>query len=341
MHAIKKSSTLARADSPPLPPLPRCYRTFTTPDRLGGYRLGARIGFGGMGDVYRATHDLHPGHCFAAKVLHPELRQARFLEAFDNECRAVARMSHRNIARCVDWGHEGVQCPYLIQQRIEGEDLATHCKRKGQSIGQRIVIFLQVCEGVEHIHRNGVLHRDLKPANILVASHGRMPIAKIIDFGLARCNPHLNVPPTDPGGVALAIGTVPYMSPERAGEPPTGEDERSDVFSLGAILFELLTGTTPLAGVLRHDESIERQLWHVRHQQAVRPSTRLRTDFDWSRGGSRLSGRGALSAVIKRLDDVVMTALANDPTLRQSSAGELARQVSAAVSGERRVVPSH
>jgi len=224
------------------------------PERLADFRVLRRIGSGGMGVVYEAEQE-HPRRAVALKVLHPDLATTTMLRRFEFESRLLARLDHPCIARVLAAGSsdvEGRPTPWIAMELVQGESLRAHCELRSASLAERLELVARVADAVEHAHRRGVIHRDLKPANVLVDGEGR---PRVLDFGIARV-----VGETDERATTLrtmagqVLGTLAYMSPEQAGGDPDAVDTRSDVYSLGAMLFELVAGRPPLdlAGLPLH-----------------------------------------------------------------------------------------
>lgn len=246
------------------------------PSRIGPYEILRRLGEGGMGVVYLARQTEPVERQVALKVTRPGLDGARVLSRFQVERQALARMDHPTIARALDVGMTPAGQPYYTMDYIEGLPITAYCEREGLSLRQRLELFREVCAGVQHAHQKGVLHRDLKPANILVATVDGVPAPRIIDFGLARAAE------PDPSEQALlthlgeVVGTPAYMSPEQAGVIEADVDTRTDIYSLGVLLFELLVGALPEAATTRSKDPADRM--------PTRPSAKrraLRGDLDW------------------------------------------------------------
>lgn len=282
------------------------------PVALDGYRWIRRIGEGGMGEVWEAEQ-LHPvRRRVAVKLVRRGLESAAVLSRFESERQALARMSHPNIAQVYDAGTSGDGRPYFVMEFVDGEPITTHARRLGLGIEERLRMFLDVCDGVEHAHHKGVIHRDLKPSNVLVSGTPGRSVPKIIDFGIARA--------VDPSGSERTlltehgqiVGTPDYMSPEQAAGDDV--DTRADVYGLGATLFELLTQTRPYEDTASHRPSVPEMLRRIREVDPPRPSRRV-DDVSVSR---RLRGD---------LDWIVTKALEKDRGRRYSSPNELADDV--------------
>lgn len=211
---------------------------------FGNYRVARLVGVGGMGAVYEAQQD-RTGRRVAIKVIRPELISAELSRRFEHEVRVLARLQHPGIAQVYEAGHletAGGQSPYFAMEFVEGRPLTKYAAEQKLSVRQKLDLFLKVCDAVEHAHRKGVIHRDLKPGNILVDASGQ---PRILDFGVARATDADLAATTLHTEIGKLIGTLPYMSPEQVSGDPDALDTRSDVYSLGVVLFELLAGKPP------------------------------------------------------------------------------------------------
>ena len=218
------------------------------PERVfaGRFKLRQKLGEGGMGEVWVADQAAPVQRRVAIKVVRPGLDSERMLARFDQERQALALMDHPNIAKVLDAG-EAEGRPYFVMELIKGVPITEYCDRARLSPRERLALFVPVCEAVQHAHQKGVVHRDLKPSNILVALYDGRPVPKVIDFGIAKATgPRL----TDRSiytEVGALIGTLEYMAPEQAELNNLDIDTRADVYALGAILYELLTGSVPFS----------------------------------------------------------------------------------------------
>ena len=235
------ASTLASSGSPVLPSRP--LEGEPVPERVGEhFILRERLGEGGSGRVFRAEQTEPVQRSVAVKFLRPVLSAIGFFEAFQRECRALARLNHPNIAAIIEAGSTESGVPYFVMELVEGAHITTDCDARRETIEGRILLFLDVCAAISHAHRKGVIHRDLKPANIVVTSSDGKPSPKVIDFGIAAgvdASRNAGAPAAPPSG------TPGYMSPEQRNPDRTDIDTRTDVFSLGVILRELLAGARP------------------------------------------------------------------------------------------------
>ncbi|MDX2147648.1 MAG: serine/threonine-protein kinase [Planctomycetota bacterium] len=294
------------------------------PERIGPFVVEGMIAQGGMGCVYRAFQEVPVRRRAAVKVLRPELTSPQSLERFEDERQVVARMEHRNVARLLDAGWSSDGQAYIAMELIDGPPITEYVRLHGLPISKRLELFVQVCRGVQHAHARGVLHRDLKPSNVLVADEDASPVPKVIDFGVAKLLMPDKRPVNRQTQAGQLLGTVGYMSPEQA-DPRGGDvDVRSDVFSLGVLLYEVVTGVRPF-----DDESLCRLPPVQAHQamttrRAVPPSTRLTKD------GQRRDGQQQFPP---DLDCVILKAIEPEPDGRYATVGDFARDVESVLRG--------
>ena len=297
---------------------------------LGRFRIGERIGDGGMGAVYLAEQTAPVKLRAAVKVIKFGMDTREVIARFEMERQALSMMDHPNIARVLDAGATAEGRPYFAMEFIDGPPLTVYCERHRLGLWQRLLLFTAVCRGIQHAHQRGIIHRDIKPGNILVAEQDGRPVPKIIDFGVARAIETSGAGRTSFTGLGRLIGTPEYMSPEQADPREAAVDTRSDVYSLGALLYELLTGGPPFTRreILRAGrESLRAQL---RGLDPPLPSTRLRQASTEALRAKRPEGREARTLarhVRGDLDWVTMKALAKERDGRYRSAAELADDV--------------
>lgn len=297
-------------------------------DRIGPYRILETLGEGGMGTVFLAEQTGPIRRRVAVKLIRARRIDSReALLRFQAERQALARMSHPAIAQVFDAGSTPDGKPFIVMEYVPGEPIHTYCDRRSLDVNARLELFIAVCEGVQHAHQKGVIHRDLKPSNILVTEEQGRPLPKIIDFGIAKA---LGEPLADGTLVTgpQLLGTPAYISPEAiAGEPGADLDTRSDVYSLGVVLYELLVGVPPFDPAGRAVAQLVRAV----SEEAPRPSTRVQTLDHPTRervAAARRANPMTLGRFLRRdLDWVILKALARDRAERYPSAAALAEDL--------------
>ncbi|HLQ36828.1 MAG TPA: serine/threonine-protein kinase, partial [Planctomycetota bacterium] len=240
-------------DEPPIaakaPPLAAHPDPLGNPQQIGSYRILDLLGEGGMGTVYLAEQREPIRRRVAIKVIKLGMDTKEVLRRFEAERQALAMLDHDNVARMLDAGATTEGRPWFAMELVAGISITEYCDQNRLPVHDRLALFCQVCSGIQHVHGRGILHRDLKPSNVLVADRDGHRVAKIIDFGLARAMNHRLIAQTLFTEQGVIIGTPEYMSPEQAGISGLDVDHRSDVYSLGALLYELLVGEPPFAGL--------------------------------------------------------------------------------------------
>jgi len=243
---------------------------------IGPYRLIRQLGEGGMGVVYHA-HQSHPiRRDVALKIIKPGMNSKEVIARFESERQALALMDHPNIARVFDAGTTEAGLPYFVMELVDGAPITHYCDSHRLTIRDRIELFIPVCRAIQHAHQKGIIHRDIKPSNVLVAVQEGKPIPKVIDFGLAKALGHQLSDATMMTNLGNVVGTFRYMSPEQADVGRHDVDTRSDVYSLGAVLYELLTGTTPIEREHLVKATYLDVLQRIREEDVPAPSRRLR-----------------------------------------------------------------
>lgn len=243
--------------------------------KLGRYLLVQKLGEGGCGIVYAADQEVPIRRRVALKVIKLGMDTRAVVARFEAERQALAMMDHPNISKVLDAGATAAGRPYFVMELVEGARITDYCDRHRLTTTARIELFITVCQAVQHAHQKGIIHRDLKPSNILVADHDGVPVPKIIDFGIAKATGSRLTEETLVTEVHQLLGTPAYMSPEQAESGGTDLDTRSDIYSLGVVLYELLTGNTPfnLRDAAKTGPEAARRM--IREAEAPRPSARL------------------------------------------------------------------
>ncbi len=297
---------------------------------IGPYKLLQVIGEGGMGTVYMADQTHPVSRRVALKVVKPGMDSGEIIARFEAERQALALMEHPNIAKVYDAGATDLGRPYFAMELVRGVPITEYCDDHGLPPRQRLELFVRVCRAVHHAHQKGVIHRDLKPANILVANYDDKAVPKVIDFGIAKAFGHKLTEKTMFTQYGQIIGTFEYMSPEQAKFNQLDVDTRSDIYALGVLVYELLTGATPFDKRRFQVAGFEEVLRIIREEEPPKPSTRISTLGDKTETLSALRGsspnqlRRALSG---ELDWIVMRAMDKDRTRRYESAAALADDI--------------
>jgi serine/threonine protein kinase/Flp pilus assembly protein TadD len=297
--------------------------------RLGPYTLVRAIGQGGMGTVFLAEQSEPLRRQVAIKVIRPGMDSRRVLARFEAERQALALMDHPNIAKVFDAGTTPDGRPYFAMELIDGVPLTDFCDRARLSVRRRLELFVPVCQAVQHAHQKGVIHRDLKPSNVLVTTYDGRAVPKVIDFGIAKAIGPKLTERTLETQVDSVVGTLRYMSPEQAEPGQADVDTRSDIYSLGVMLYELLTGRTPLDPSRLGGVALLELLRTIRDSDPSRPSACLHDTDDLpavaaSRG---LEPQRLVAAVRGDLDWIVMKCLERDRARRYETADALARDI--------------
>lgn len=299
---------------------------------IGPYKLMEQIGEGGFGLVYVADQQSPIRRRVALKIIKPGMESREVLTRFEAERQAIALMDHPNIARVFDAGVTATAQPYFVMELVRGVPLTEYCDGQQLDIVERLQLFVDLCSAVQHAHQKGIIHRDLKPSNVLVTLQDGRPLVKVIDFGVAKAIGQSLTIRTIYTRFASMVGTPAYMSPEQAGMSTSDIDTRSDIYSLGVLLYELLTGATPFASDRLQSAGFDELRRIIREEEPVRPSTRLSTlnnQIATTIAADRRLDPSRLASTMKRdLDWVVMKALDKDRNRRYATAGSMAEDVS-------------
>jgi eukaryotic-like serine/threonine-protein kinase len=315
----------------PSDPLPSSAPTEEPGDRIGRYELVEKIGEGGCGVVYLARQETPVRRQVALKVIKLGMDTRHVIARFEAERQALAMMDHSHIARVLDAGATDSGRPYFVMELVHGSKITDYCTQHHLSIRERLDLFIQVCQAVQHAHQKGVIHRDLKPSNILVTVKDGVPVPKVIDFGIAKATEGKLTDETLFTAFEQFLGTPAYMSPEQAAMTSVDIDTRSDIYSLGVLLYELLTGTTPFDTRSLLALGVDELRRTIREKSPVRPSTVLRRRADSKvekaeqRGAKNaLALNSQLKSLSTDLDWIVMKCLEKDRGRRYETANGLA-----------------
>jgi serine/threonine protein kinase/tetratricopeptide (TPR) repeat protein len=297
--------------------------------RIGPYKLLQQIGEGGFGIVYMAEQDKPVHRRVAFKIIKPGMDSAQVIARFEAERQALAMMDHQNIAKVHDAGTTEAGRPFFVMELVHGVPISKYCDDNHLTVRERLELFVPVCKAIQHAHQKGIIHRDLKPSNVLVCLYDGQPVPKVIDFGVAKAVEQRLTEHTMFTQYGQIIGTFEYMSPEQAEMSQLGVDTRSDIYSLGVMLYELLAGSTPLARQRLSDVGLAEVLKMIKDEEPPKPSTRLSTTLDAAKiAAARRTEPVQLGKLLRgELDWVVMKCLEKDRTRRYETANALARDI--------------
>ena len=300
-------------------------------DRIGRYKLLQMIGEGGCGVVYMAEQEEPVRRRVALKVIKLGMDTKSVIARFEAERQALAMMDHSNIARVFDAGSTEAGRPYFVMELVRGVRMTDYCDQNHLKNEERLALFAQVCQAIQHAHQKGIIHRDIKPSNILITLHDGVPVPKVIDFGIAKATEQRLTEKTLFTEFHSFIGTPAYTSPEQAEMSGLDIDTRSDIYSLGVLLYELLTGRTPFDPERLVRAGLDEMRRIIREDEPERPSTRLgslniteATSMSQSR---QMKFPLLMQAVKGDLDWIVMRCLEKDRTRRYATANDLAEDI--------------
>src|SRR6187455_1216688 len=297
---------------------------------IGPYKLLQQIGEGGMGTVFMAEQTQPVQRKVALKVIKAGMDSRQVIARFEAERQALAMMDHVNIARVFDGGTTENGRPYFVMELVHGVPITKYCDDNQLTPRQRLELFVPVSQAIHHAHQKGITHRDIKPSNVMITLYDGKPVPKVIDFGVAKATEQKLTNRTLFTQYGTMVGTLEYMSPEQAEMSALGVDTRSDIFSLGVLLYELLTGATPFGRKRLQEAAFDEMLRIIREEEPLKPSTRL------SESGEALASISAqrqmeparLTKLMRgELDWIVMKTLEKDRNRRYETANGLAQDV--------------
>jgi eukaryotic-like serine/threonine-protein kinase len=302
----------------------------------GRYTLVEKIGEGGMGEVWEAKQTAPVKRSVAVKFIKPGMDSRSVLARFEAERQALAVMDHPNIAKVLDGGLTPDGRPFFVMELVRGVPITEYCDTERLTPRRRLELFVPVCQAIQHAHQKGIIHRDIKPSNVLIARYDDNPVPKVIDFGVAKATGQPLTDETLNTAVFGIVGTPQYMSPEQATFNNFDIDTRTDVYSLGVLLYELLTGTTPFSRSELPKRSRLEILRVVREDDPPRPSSKLSTDSELpALSAKRATEPKKLKALLRsELDWIILRALEKDRSRRYESANALAADVNRFLAGE-------
>src|SRR5712691_8411403 len=296
---------------------------------IGPYKLLQQIGEGGMGTVWMAQQTEPVKRLVAVKLIKAGMDSRQVIARFEAERQALALMDHANIARVLDAAATSAGRPYFVMDLVKGVPITRYCDEHRLTPRQRLELFIPICSAVQHAHQKGIIHRDLKPSNVLVALYDGKPVPKVIDFGVAKAAGPRLTERTLVTGFGSLVGTLEYMSPEQAEINQLDIDTRSDIYSLGVLLYELLTGTTPFTKKDLEKAGMLEMLRVIREQEPTKPSTKLSTaDGLPTLAANRGMEPAKLTKLVRgELDWIVMRCLEKDRSRRYETANGLVRDI--------------
>jgi eukaryotic-like serine/threonine-protein kinase len=302
-------------------------RAWDSFDHVGPYRLLQELGEGGCGIAYLAEQVAPVKREVAVKIIKPGMDTKAVIARFEAERQALALMDHPNVAKVFDAGATKEGRPYFVMELVRGIRITEYCDQSRLSISERLSLFIQVCQAIQHAHQKGIIHRDIKPSNVLVTMHDGSPMSKVIDFGIAKATRGRLIDQTLHTQVDQIMGTPAYISPEQAEAGQVAVDTRSDIYSLGVLLYELLTGQTPFDPHELAEASIKQLRERLQTEEPLRPSRRLATLegalLSRIAGGSDRTRTKLVRQFRDELDWIAMRCLEKEPSRRYQTVNDL------------------
>src|SRR3989454_663156 len=305
---------------------------------IGRYKLLEKIGEGGFGEVWMADQREPVKRRVALKIIKLGMDSRQIVARFEAERQALAMMDHANIAKVFDAGATEAGRPFFVMELVRGIEITEYCDQNQLPTQQRLKLFILVCQAIQHAHQKGIIHRDIKPSNILVTLHDGVPVPKVIDFGIAKATHGELTDKTIYTQFQQFIGTPAYISPEQAEMSGLDMDTRSDIYSLGVLLYELLVGKTPFDGRELVMSGLDEMRRIIREKEPLRPSTRLTeyTPAELTDTAKRRSAEAPklVHALQGDLDWIVMKCLEKDRARRYETASSLSADLKRYLSDE-------
>src|SRR5882672_590236 len=298
--------------------------------QIGPYKLLQKIGEGGMGVVWMAEQTQPVQRKVALKVIKAGMDSRQIIARFEAERQALAMMDHVNIARVFDGGATETGRPYFVMELVHGVPITKYCDDNHLTPRERLELFVPVCQAIQHAHQKGIIHRDVKPSNVMITLYDGKPVPKVIDFGVAKATEQKLTERTLFTQYGTMVGTLEYMSPEQAEMSALGVDTRSDIYSLGVLLYELLTGSTPLSRKRIREAAYGEIVRMIKEDEPARPSARLSDSGEAlaSISAQRHMEPAQLTKLVRgELDWIVMKCLEKDRNRRYETATGLARDI--------------
>ncbi|MDA7667593.1 serine/threonine protein kinase [bacterium] len=294
---------------------------------MGRFKLLEKLGEGGFGSVWAAEQREPVRRRVALKIIKLGMDTKQVVARFEAERQALALMDHPNIAKVLDAGTTETGRPYFVMELVKGIPITKYFEQEGTEVTEKLGLFIRVCQAIQHAHQKGIIHRDIKPSNVMVTLHDGEPVPKVIDFGIEKATQGDLTDKTIYTQYTQFIGTPAYMSPEQAEMSGLDVDTRSDIYSLGVLLYELLAGATPFDARELMQSGIDEMRRIIREQEPVRPSTKLSQTLSAEMVAGKASPIHDSSCIDRDLDWIVLKCLEKDRSRRYDSATGLAADI--------------